>query len=102
MRLIVLAVVSDSAGANVRMKGFIHGKVVAHNSSPGKHGKVLFLDVACIGHILVGLVGKTFAYVSLIPRHTDRRQDRPSGRPPDRQSDRQTDGETDSKEADTL
>jgi len=70
--IIVLVIVSDMAGANVRMKGWIQKVIVAHNSEESNaHGFILFLDVGCLGHIFVGFLSRQFAFPKLIPRHTD-------------------------------
>jgi len=68
IRWIVLTIVSDFAAANVRLLSWLETQIVAHNRSPGEHGKVLLLHAFCLGHILVGIFTKTFDVSRLISR----------------------------------
>jgi len=64
---IVLAIVSDMAPANIRMKSWIESRILQHNQTDG-HGKVIFLDLFCVGHVLITIVIRAFALTKLIPK----------------------------------
>ena len=59
---------SDSAASLVRMRSFVQAKIGEHNKSSGDSGKFLSFDGWCFGHILMGIVVKTFRLRQAIPR----------------------------------
>ncbi len=64
---VLLAVRGDSAPSNIRMKSWIQQQIEEFNRTPVS-GKVLFIDVFCIGHMLMNIISREFKLVSLVPR----------------------------------
>jgi len=64
---IILVIDGDTASSNVRMKAALEQTIREHNARQGR-GKLLLWGVACMGHILMGSIVKTFKYSQLIPR----------------------------------
>jgi len=65
---IILAIVGDKAAANIRLKSHLLGQVLKHNATGKAKGKLLMLDIFCIGHVLVGIFVKVFSLTALIPK----------------------------------
>ena len=65
---VLLAIMTDSARANDRMKAKIQALFHDHNKTSGHPGKLLFLDLWCNGHSIMRQIIKTFRLTCIIPR----------------------------------
>lgn len=65
---VMLHLVGDSAASNQRLKAFVELEAHNHNITSDHAGKLLVVDSGCIGHILVGILVKTFQLSKTIPR----------------------------------
>ena len=66
-KYVCLVVVGDSASSNIRVKMYMCSKAAAHNATTTS-GKLIFVEIPCNGHILMGMIVKTFSLNQLIPR----------------------------------
>ena len=68
VKWVVLSNIGDYASSNVRMKAFMEMQAHEHNTTGNTFGKLLLLDIGCMGHVAIGIVVKTFLLEKLIPK----------------------------------